>query len=52
MLLKKFTVQVTTLSDCDDITRFDGIHLFDLEVLTEQETESFSPPDHFLGIDF
>jgi hypothetical protein len=24
MLQQKFTVQVTTLSDCDDITRFDG----------------------------
>ncbi len=26
MLRKKFTVQVTTLPDCDDITRFDGIY--------------------------
>jgi hypothetical protein len=25
MLRQKFTVQVTTLPDCDDITRFDGI---------------------------
>jgi hypothetical protein len=25
MLQQKFTVQVTTLPDCDDITRFDGI---------------------------
>ncbi len=24
VLLQKFTVQVTTLADCDDITRFDG----------------------------
>jgi hypothetical protein len=24
MLLQKFIVQVTTLPDCDDITRFDG----------------------------
>jgi hypothetical protein len=24
MLRQKFTVQVTTLPDCDDITRFDG----------------------------
>ncbi len=24
MLRQKFTVQVTTLADCDDITRFDG----------------------------
>ncbi len=24
MLQQKFTVQVTTLSYCDDITRFDG----------------------------
>jgi len=24
MLKQKFTVQVTTLPDCDDITRFDG----------------------------
>jgi hypothetical protein len=24
MLQKKFTVHVTTLPDCDDITRFDG----------------------------
>ncbi len=27
VLQQKFTVQVTTLADCDDITRFDGIHL-------------------------
>jgi hypothetical protein len=25
MLQQKFIVQVTTLPDCDDITRFDGI---------------------------
>jgi hypothetical protein len=25
MRQQKFTVQVTTLPDCDDITRFDGI---------------------------
>jgi len=25
---QKFTVQVTTLPDCDDITRFDGISIF------------------------
>ncbi len=25
MLRQKFIVQVTTLPDCDDITRFDGI---------------------------
>ena len=25
VLQQKFTVQVTTLADCDDITRFDGI---------------------------
>jgi hypothetical protein len=24
VLQQKFTVQVTTLADCDDITRFDG----------------------------
>jgi hypothetical protein len=27
MLLQKFTVQVTTLPDCDDITQFDGTSL-------------------------
>ena len=27
MLRQKFTVQVTTLPDCDDITRFDGTFL-------------------------
>jgi hypothetical protein len=27
MLRQKFTVQVTTLPDCDDITRFDGTYL-------------------------
>jgi hypothetical protein len=26
MLRQKFTVQVTTLPDCDDITRFDGTY--------------------------
>ncbi len=29
MLRQKNTVQVTTLPDCDDITRFDGIRLID-----------------------
>jgi hypothetical protein len=28
MLQQKFIVQVTTLPDCDDITRFDGMHIF------------------------
>jgi len=28
VLQQKFTVQVTTLADCDDITRFDGIFLY------------------------
>ncbi len=28
MLRQKFTVQVTTLPDCDDITRFDGTHIW------------------------
>ncbi len=27
MLRQKFTVQVTTLPDCDDITRFDGMSI-------------------------
>jgi hypothetical protein len=27
VLQQKFTVQVTTLADCDDITRFDGTFL-------------------------
>ena len=27
MLQQKITVQVTTLPDCDDITRFDGTYL-------------------------
>ncbi len=27
VLQKKFTVQVTTLADCDDITRFDGTNI-------------------------
>jgi hypothetical protein len=27
MLHKKFTVQVTTLPECDDITRFDGTRI-------------------------
>jgi hypothetical protein len=26
MLQQQFAVQVTTLPDCDDITRFDGSH--------------------------
>ncbi len=26
VLQQKYTVQVTTLADCDDITRFDGTH--------------------------
>jgi hypothetical protein len=30
MLRQKFTVQVTTLPDCDDITRFDGNWLKDI----------------------
>jgi hypothetical protein len=28
MMQQKFIVQVTTLPDCDDITRFDGIPVF------------------------
>ena len=30
VLQQKFTVQVTTLADCDDITRFDGIGMISL----------------------
>ncbi len=32
MMHQKFTVQVTTLPDCDDITRFDGTGLASLFV--------------------
>jgi hypothetical protein len=32
-LRQKITVQVTTLPDCDDITRFDGIQLIYIQCL-------------------
>ncbi len=41
MLRQKFAVQVTTLADCDDITRFDGIWL---ERLTPDREDVSSNP--------
>jgi hypothetical protein len=40
MLQQKFIVQVTTLPDCDDITRFDG---------TDEEKHSTDEEKHSTG---
>ncbi len=48
MLRQKITVQVTTLPDCDDITRFDGTSLLELCKTTESpqyaSSRIFLPP--------
>ena len=38
MLQQKFIVQVTTLPDCDDITRFDGTHQVSKHWITDTDS--------------
>jgi hypothetical protein len=57
MLQKKFIVHVTTLPDCDDITRFDGTSTKDYQKNENEDgcqvsggqTSSFKVPLHLLN---
>ncbi len=55
MLQQKFIVQVTTLPDCDDITRFDGTYtshfhnIISTQPSLANSTHTWGPPSPSLG---